>query len=670
MKPTKSNIMKSMIRTITICICCLLAASGLHAQTPTVKWYDLFGGTNATSPNAGGHRIIPAIGGGYLAVGTTIATDIPGGKGGQDAWAVKYDEEGLIVWKKAFGGTAADLFSGVRQTLDGKGYVFYGRTSSNDGDVSGNHGSWDAWVVCTDDTGRIIWQHCYGGAGSDGIYALSDVRGGSRQVLLEPLDKGGFILSAPMISTDGDVSGIHGLRDLWVARLDDTGAIKWSKCYGGSGNDYCTGKINVMPDGGFVIGGGTESNDGDVTGYQGAGDFWIIKLDSVGTLEWQKTMGGSGIERGYAGACLAPDGGYVLAGTSQSADGDVIPLPGGTAYANWWVVKLSSTGSIVWNRSLGNVGQYSVDIAHALIPAIGGGYLLGGSVQGATASGAAIGDSATIKGPIDYSEDFWLVKLHENGTLDWEQNYYTPGKVNWEQIRDVYENPDGSIMVTGGHTYNTWWTAKLFACPAYKRLSDTICKGQSVVFNGQILHLAGTYADTLLMANTGCDSFLYYTLVVDSVIKPLITATGTTLSIGSYAAYQWLDAAGNPIPSATGVSYMPTASGIYRVAVFNARGCSDTSDAYMYTAVGIKEQYPRGNFNLYPNPGAGKLQLDLENASGTVVITISSIDGRRVAGYTGSGNSHQLDVSGLQPGMYFIKMKTADAETQQKFIRQ
>src|SRR5436190_12259968 len=106
--------------------------------------------------------------GGYIVAGTSNSvngdvTNHHGTASTSDCWIIKLNSAGTILWQKSYGGTNNDYASSIKQTTDG-GYIFSGYTSSNDGDVSGNHGGFeDGWVVKTDSTGTLIWQKCLGG---------------------------------------------------------------------------------------------------------------------------------------------------------------------------------------------------------------------------------------------------------------------------------------------------------------------------------------------------------------------------------------------------------------------------------------------------------------------------------------------------------------------------
>ena len=184
-----------------------------------------------------------------------------------------------IEWQKCLGGTADDFANSIQQTSDG-GFIVAGETRSNDGDVSGNHGKSDAWVVKLNSLGDILWKKCLGGTGND--YARS----------IQQISDGGFILTGYTNSNNGDVSGNNGYYDAWVVKLNSSGDILWQKCLGGTYDDYAR-SIQQTSDTGFILAGYTFSNDGDVSGNHGFSDAWVVKLNSSGDIIWQKCFGGT-----------------------------------------------------------------------------------------------------------------------------------------------------------------------------------------------------------------------------------------------------------------------------------------------------------------------------------------------------------------------------------------
>lgn len=260
--------------------------------------------------------------------------DVSGNHGGSDFWVVKLNEHNHgIKWQKCLGGSNNEYAQCIIENTDGWDYAVAGYTYSHDGDVSGHHGGSDCWVVRLNYDGGLVWQKCLGGTGDDEAYSI-----------IQTADNG-FMVAGYTESTDGDVSGHHGGKDFWVVKLDSAGEMEWQKCLGGSGDDVAQG-ITTSPDGGYVVAGRTESCDGDVSGNHGRFDYWVVKLDSAGEMEWQKCLGGSeddyaqGIIRGMNSAWQY-DGGYIVAGWTASFDGDV---SGNHGEKDFWVVRLSPDG--------------------------------------------------------------------------------------------------------------------------------------------------------------------------------------------------------------------------------------------------------------------------------------------------------------------------------------
>jgi len=147
---------------------------------------------------------------------------------------------------------------------------------------------------------------------------------------------GGIIIAGATDSNNGQVTGFQGgASDFWVVKLDAAGNLQWQRTLGGSATDNI-GEVQQTSDGGYIVAGSTSSNDGDVTGNNGNFDCWAVKLDAQGATEWQRTYGGSSNDGCWA-VVVTLDGGYVLAGYTNSTDGDVTSNNGA---ADLWAVKI------------------------------------------------------------------------------------------------------------------------------------------------------------------------------------------------------------------------------------------------------------------------------------------------------------------------------------------
>lgn len=361
----------------------------------TIEWQKTYGGSNSDT----GSALKQTPDGGYIIGANTQSSDgdvseYNGALGyGEDFWLVKISSTGVIEWEKNYGGDYPDILTDLQLTSDG-GYIAIGNTSSKSGDVTGGYGTegnffQEGWVVKIDVNGEIEWQRPYGGY--EGFVEFKNI---------QQTTDGGFIIGGNAgYGFDGDFPATHaGSSDFWALKIDATGGIEWSKVFGGSTEDY-SGKITQTSDGGYIFVGGVYSNDGDVAGGLGNGntDMWVLKLDSLGAIEWKKIISGAGSEGGII-AHETPDHHFVIGGGTSSSDGDFADFPN-NGMVNMLLMKLNGTdGSSIWMKTMG--GSLN-DVFYDFLITSDGGFL----TVGLTASNN--GDVSGNHG----SSDAWVVKL-------------------------------------------------------------------------------------------------------------------------------------------------------------------------------------------------------------------------------------------------------------------
>jgi uncharacterized repeat protein (TIGR01451 family) len=422
---------------IWITIFCLGVGVTTTYSQVEIQWQKCLGG----SSNDFGYSIQQTFDGGYVVAGSSNSTNgvASGNHGVEDFWVVKLDAGGNLQWQKCLGGTGTDFANSIQQTSDG-GYVVAGCTQSIDGDVSGNHGGYDSWVVKLDAGGNLQWHKCLGGTGTDYAYSIQQT------------SDGGYVVAGYTFSTDGDVSGNHGVGDFWVVKLDAGGNLQWQKCLGGTGADNAI-SIQETSDGGYVVAGNTHSIDGDVSGNHGGYDSWVVKLDAGGNLQWQKCLGGTGNDWTHS-IQETSDGGYVVAGSTYSTDGDVSGNHGG---GDFWVVKLDAGGNLQWQKCLGGTNY---DFANSIQQTSDEGYVVAGFSESAN------GDVSGNHG----GYDSWVVKLDAGGNLQWQKCL---GGSNEDWARSIQQTSDGGYVVagwaestdgdvSGNHGDSDFWVVKLF----------------------------------------------------------------------------------------------------------------------------------------------------------------------------------------------------------------
>ena len=286
-----------------------------YSRTGDVEWKKTFGGNSHESFS----DVTTTGDGGYVAVGASSSTDqdMAGlSKVGSDAIIVKYDAEGEVEWKKSFGGVNGDSFDSVIVVNDG-GYIAVGNSSSGSDDMLGlkKGGITDAIIVKYDVDGEVEWKKSFGGNGDQDGY-----------VGAVATDDGGCVAIGTFNSSDQDMAGISkGGLDAVIVKYSSHGDIEWKNSFGGSSMDSFGG-IVVTEDGGYVVAGGSNSTDQDLTGLnKGGHDAIIVKYDAEGEVEWKKSFGGGNTDYFY-GIVVDGGGGFAAVGTSASADQDMTGL--------------------------------------------------------------------------------------------------------------------------------------------------------------------------------------------------------------------------------------------------------------------------------------------------------------------------------------------------------
>jgi hypothetical protein len=280
-----------------------------------------------------------------------------------------------------------------------------------------------AFIVATSVTTftqpSIEWQRCLGGSGADSPRSLCIS------------SENGYAIAGSTASINGDIIGYYGNEssDAWVVKIDILGGIQWQRCIGGTGNDqaYC---IKETKDKGYIVIGTTSSNDFDVKNYHNRQDYLVAKLSMTGTLEWCYAYGGSGDDVANS-VVQTGDGGYLVAGSSNSNDGDI---DSSRLNNDFWLIKLNAEGKKLWSKNYGGGFQ---DVANKIIASADGGCLIVGY------SASSNGD---LKGKPLQDYDCWIIKINSEGVLLWEKNY---GGLFYESANDAVQLPDGGYVVVG-----------------------------------------------------------------------------------------------------------------------------------------------------------------------------------------------------------------------------
>ena len=465
------------------------------------EWEVSLGGNSAETFR----DIQPTRDGGYIVGGTTASgqtgdiTDTSRG-GTYDLWIVKLSSTGAIEWNKRFG-TSCDEGGGcVRQTNDG-GFIIGGYTSCGpDGDkTAAAQGGNDYWIIKTDSLGNKEWDAAFGGPGGESLFALEQTR------------DGGYILGGGSSGASGGhktQNAFNGSLDYWVIKIDANRNKEWDKTFGGDLTEVF-GPLQQTADSGYIIGGFSDSyasGNKTTNAYNSSSDYWVIKLNASGNMEWQKQYGTYSEDQLYS-VRQTPDGGYILGGVSLGGPplgGDRTSPRRGTA--DYWVVKTNALGTKQLDIGFGG-DNYNVFFSLELTP--DGGYILGGY----TNADSSLDKTQDSLG----ANNYWIVKLAGNITPGgWT------GAVNndWNEAGNWSDGvvPDSTADVTIG-SGNT----------NYPELEDDIKVNNLTVESGATLIILSDKSLTVngVLTNDG-------TIIVEDggslVQKPGSTLAGT----GSY----------------------------------------------------------------------------------------------------------------------------------------
>ncbi len=532
----------------------------------------------------------------------------------------KLDANQQVIWDTIYGGSdGTDIINNITKVQGG--YVLSGTSTSTDGTLQGVS-TGTSWFFKINEDGHMLWQKRYNGAPPfNSVQETPD---------------GGFIVSGTANSNTSYVRGWHEgtyteyatvlpSGDAWAAKLNASGDTLWTTpCMGGTNDERAYDIKADIINGGYILAGSAYSTDGDILWGNPRvtdGKYWVIKLDDDGNMLWQKRYGGSSTFEYATSVQVTSSGKYIVSGHSQSSDGD-ISTPKGGGNPDLWVIWLENNGELIQDKSYGGLGRETAWKASSISTADGGFLLLGHTNQ----SGGDIDDYESTG-----SECPWLVKINNTGDILWTKYLFLYNRVS-EGINSASETPDGGILI--GST--GYWITKISTCPAHIKLTAEICMGKNYDFNGTILTEPGIYYDTTSQ-NGACPNYIELTLTVRPKFKPVITQSGNILTTDVYKSYSWI-LNDTPVSWANTQTLKTDASGTYKLFVTDNLDCiSDTSDVFSFLYEGCEAPSIKWA-KTYGGPGSDRINSITSITDGFLIAGLTNSSGGEVKGLHGTAN--------------------------------
>ena len=448
----------------------------------------------------------------------------------------------------------------------------------------------------------------------------------------------------------GSTNYLLGNSDAFIVKITSVGAIQWSRSLGDSESDFAW-KVKQTIDNGYIVIG--EESGGSSIGNHGLSDVFVIKLSNLGEIEWQKCFGGTKDDVGMDIHQMA-DGGYIFSGLTNSNDGDVNGLhemPNNASNEkDAWVVKLNNEGSIQWQKCLGGTGG---EMGCSISETTDGGYIIGG----VTSSNLNDGD---INGFIGGGNDGWLVKLDQNGNIIWQKCIGGNGS---DLISSISETLDGGYIFTG-------WTSSTDIDGYHNGTSGItsdvwIAKVNNIGIVEWQKCFGGSNEDEGNSIKTTTDGgfiFSGWTGSFDGDVGFHYSNACWIIKLNNSGVIEWkklLDGGGND----KGYEIQQTNDGGYIVSAtvddggLDVSGHKGGSDAWIIKlgyGASISNEI-ENNISIFPNPSNGsQINLNFPESLFNYTYSVQDINGCDVLAGKISQNLDKIQINQLKDGVYFL----------------
>jgi len=377
--------------------------------------------------------VVKTSDGGMIVVGYTNSSDGDINKQYDqiDIWIIKIDSQGNKVWSKTIGGSKNDYGTSIIATNDGN-FIISGYTESSDGIVPSNFGLHDFLVVKINSSGDVIWSKNYGFSGHDHAHKIIQTSDGGYFVVgfseYSGIEGSGGTQNNGEGHEIGHKGVQHGSGEFIGVKINSQGEFMWYRYFGGTQNDRVNDVVEAN-DGGFLMVGFSESSDFDINDNKGSYDFWVVKLQSNGSLAWKHNYGGSGIDQAF-GVVKTNSNSYLIVGRSNSDDKDISVSLGGF---DAWVIHIDDHGHLIWNKSFGGSEFDSAEQIRML----------------SNGNFGIVGNTRSILNNNNKGEnDFWFLEVDNkaNSKVYWQKTF---GGSNIDIAKDFYQNNNNEIFIVG-----------------------------------------------------------------------------------------------------------------------------------------------------------------------------------------------------------------------------
>ncbi|MFP3599428.1 T9SS type A sorting domain-containing protein, partial [Chryseobacterium sp. SIMBA_029] len=372
-------------------------------------------------------QVTTTIDGQYLITGSSIqkpTTDNhqPTANSGYDFHLVKINQQGDQVWEKYFSGNNHDFLSATVATQEG-GFLISGTSYSgkNQDKKDESKGGSDIWLIRLNEFGDEMWQKTLGTSSDEEARAV-----------VQTTDLGFFVAGNIQNSAKG-----YGSKDALIIKLDKNGKELSQLILGGKGLDEVE-KMIPTKDGGALLGIYSRSTIGGSkkTENFGEGDYWIIKLNKDGKVEWEKNYGGKVDD--HLRTLALTSSGFLIGGESRSerSGNKTVGIEEGT---DLWLISLNERGEEIWQKSY-NFKNRDVLMGMSVLP----------STDDKTSKGILLGGYTQAEGRIESDDEtFWMLYLSQDGNEQWRKYVKGESRKKEERLSDIKLNRDGSIILAG-----------------------------------------------------------------------------------------------------------------------------------------------------------------------------------------------------------------------------